>query len=72
MKHLPPFIEKPALEHTNRDLARQAVVREAEMVDGSKGVTLMYGKFPIVFTNSEALTIATAMADQIERNRKTI
>lgn len=49
-------------------MADRAIIRPAELADGAIGVVLQYGKFPICFTNDEAIRIATGLADIVERN----
>lgn len=64
------FQERPDFHDTNRGMADRAFTRPAELADGTIGVVLQYGKFPICFTNEEAVRIATDLANSVERNRK--
>lgn len=63
------FVERPDFHDTNRGMADCAIIRPAELADGTIGVVLQYGKFPICFTNDEAIRIATGLADIVERNQ---
>lgn len=63
------FVERADFHDTNRGMADRAIIRPAELADGTIGVVLQYGKFPICFTNEEAIRIATGLADVVGRNR---
>ena len=63
------FKEHDKFHDENRGLADRAFIRQAELANGELGVVFQYGKFPICFTNKEAITIATGLANVVERNQ---
>ena len=63
------FTEAQHFHDRNRVLAKQALAQPATLADGTTGVVLYWDKYPLTMTETEAIRVATLLADTVEANR---
>ena len=63
------FTEAQHFHERNRVLAKQAKAQPATLADGTTGVVLYWDKYPLTMTDTEAIRVATLIADTVEANR---
>ena len=63
------FTEADHFHERNRVLAKQAKAQPATLADGTTGVVLYWDKYPLTMTDTEAIRVATLIADTVEANR---